>query len=105
MEDKVRLTNATYEQIDAIVAHIAKDSPTAATRWRVNLFREIESLTLHPLKHGLAPEAERAGTDLRQTFFGAYRVLYRVRGEVITVHGIRHGRRRLLRRDVLRDLG
>jgi plasmid stabilization system protein ParE len=67
MADKVRLTNATYEQIDAIVAHIAKDSPTAATRWRVNLFREIESLTLFPLKHGLAPEAERAGTDLRQT--------------------------------------
>jgi plasmid stabilization system protein ParE len=105
MEGKVRLTDATYEQIDAIVTHIAKDSPTAATHWRVSLFREIESLTLYPLKHGLAPEAERAGTDLRQTFFGVYRILYRVRGEVITVHGIRHRRRRSLRRDELIDLG
>jgi plasmid stabilization system protein ParE len=104
MEDKVRLTDATYEQIDAIVAHIAKDSPAAAKRWRVNLFQEFESLKLYPLKHGLAPEAERAGTDLRQTFFGVYRILYRARGDVITVHGIRHGRRRPLRKDELRDI-
>jgi plasmid stabilization system protein ParE len=104
MEDKVRLTDAAYEQIDNIVAHIARDSSAAAQHWRINLFREIDALQYFPLKHGLAPEAERAGTDLRQTFFGMYRILYRVRGEVVTVHGVRHGRRRALRRGELSDL-
>jgi plasmid stabilization system protein ParE len=97
MADKVRLTDSAYEQINFIVEHISKDSLDAAAHWRTKLFREIESLPHFPLRHGLAPEAERAGTDLRQTFYGMYRILYTVRDECVTVHGVRHGRRRLLR--------
>jgi plasmid stabilization system protein ParE len=82
-----------------------KDSPAAAEHWRINLFREFDSLQYFPLKHGLVPEAERAGTDLRQTFFGMYRILYRVRGDVVTVHGVLHGRRHALRKEDLLDLG
>ena len=101
MADKVRLTDSAYKQIDFIVEHISKDSPDAAVRWRMKLFREIESLQHFPLKRGLAPEAERAGTDLRQTFYGMYRILYTVRDEFVTVHGVRHGRRQALRQKEL----
>jgi plasmid stabilization system protein ParE len=101
MADKVQLTDSAYEQIDFIVGHISRDSPEAAVRWRINLFREIESLQHFPLKHGLAPEAKRAGMEVRQTFYGMYRILYTVRDEVITVHSVRHGRRRALRQGEL----
>lgn len=63
--------------------------------------RDIESLQHFPLRHGMAPEAEAAGVHVRQMMHGLYRILYTVDAETVTIHGIRHGARRPLRRGEL----
>ena len=101
MEHKVEVTEAVYEQIDAIVAHIALDAPEAARRWGAEIIGEIRSLKIFPMRHGLAPEAQAVGMQVRQMMFGIYRVLYTVTDDVVTVHGVRHGRRQSLRPEEL----
>jgi plasmid stabilization system protein ParE len=65
MAHSVRITQKAFDEIDASVAYIAKDSPEAARRWRDRLLDEIETLQHFPLRHGLAPEAEAVGVALR----------------------------------------
>jgi plasmid stabilization system protein ParE len=101
MEPSVRLTEQAYEEIDGIVAYIAQDAPVAALRWRDSLLKKIDSLRHFPLRHGLAPEAQAVGIDVRQTIHGVYRIFYTVDGDIVTVHGVRHGARRPLRPDEL----
>lgn len=101
MAHDVRLTARAFDEIDEIVAHIAKDSPTAASRWREAILKKIASLRDCPLRHGLAPEAQAVGVVVRQTIYGVYRILYTVGDSVVTIHGVRHGARRALRPEEL----
>ncbi|HMP05314.1 MAG TPA: type II toxin-antitoxin system RelE/ParE family toxin [Lacipirellulaceae bacterium] len=82
-----------YEEIDAIVGYIARDSPQAAIRWREAVFKKAASLANFPQSHGLAPEAHAMGVDVRQTFHGAYRILDVVGEREVVIHGVRHGAR------------
>jgi plasmid stabilization system protein ParE len=101
MVHKVRITKRAFEQIDAAAEYIAMHSVEAARRWRDRILLDIESLNHFPLRHGLAPEAEAVGVEVRQMMHGVYRVLYTVDEDIVTIHGIRHGARRLLRPDEL----
>ncbi|MGD9636036.1 MAG: type II toxin-antitoxin system RelE/ParE family toxin [Pirellulales bacterium] len=101
MAHSVRITQRAFEQIDAAAEYIALDSIEAARRWRDRLLLDIESLHHFPLRHGLAPEAEAIGAQVRQMMHGVYRILYTVDENVVTIHGIRHGARRPLRPDEL----
>lgn len=101
MAHKVRLTERAYAELDEIVAYIAQNAPIAALTWRDSVWRKVDSLEHFPLRHGLAPEAEAAGADIRQTLLGVYRILYRVSDDWVTVCGIRHGARRPMRPDEL----
>ncbi len=80
MAHSVQVTPRAYDEIDGIVGYIAQDSLTAALRWRASILKKIDSLKHFPLRHGLAPEAEAIGVDVRQTIHGAYRILYVVEG-------------------------
>lgn len=97
MEHSVRLTQQAYDELDAIVSYISRDAPDTARRWRGAILRNIGTLRHFPLRHGLAPEAQAVGREVRQMMHGVYRVLYTVDAEAVTVHGIRHGARRPLR--------
>jgi plasmid stabilization system protein ParE len=101
MAHNVRITRRAYEQIDESAAYIATDSPMAARRWRDKIIADIDSLQHFPLRHGLAPEASAVGVEVRQMMHGVYRILYTFDGNMVTIHGIRHGARRPLRPDEL----
>jgi toxin ParE1/3/4 len=101
MAHSVRITKRAFEQIDAAAEYIALNSEEAARRWRDRLLRDIESLNHFPLRHGIAPEAEAVGAEVRQMMHGVYRILYTVDENVVTIHGVRHGARRPLRPDEL----
>jgi plasmid stabilization system protein ParE len=99
MGHEVRLTERAFEEIDAIVGYISRDSPQAAIHWQDAILRKAASLANFPLRHSLAPEASVVGVEVRQTFHGSYRILYVVDGNDVIVHGIRHGARLPLERE------
>ncbi len=68
-------------------------------RWRDAVLSRIGALKHFPLRHGLSPEAQAVGRDIRQAIHGAYRILYMVNEREVVVLGVRHGARRLLRGD------
>jgi plasmid stabilization system protein ParE len=102
MAYKVRITREAEADLRSIGDYIvAQHAPTAARRFVKSLRRRIAALKTFPEGYGKAPEAEAAGTDLRQVIHGMYRVLYTVEGQIVTIHAIRHGARRPLRADEL----
>ena len=68
-------------------------------RRRDQILDKMQTLFYHPYRHGLAPEAQRVGVEVHQKMFGVYRILYTVKDDLVTIHGVRHGSRRPLRRD------
>jgi plasmid stabilization system protein ParE len=101
MAHSLRITRLAYGQLDASAEYIALDSEEASRRWRDGILQDIESLQTFPIRHGLAPEAEAVGVELRQMMHGVYRILYKVDADIVTVLGIRHGARRPMHSDEL----
>ena len=64
------------ERAGDIASYIAMDKPSAAESWIQGLFESVERLKPHPMSGRVVPEVniER----IRETIYGAYRVIYRV---------------------------
>jgi plasmid stabilization system protein ParE len=103
MAYRIELSQRAFADLDEIVAYIAADSPKHAIRWKDRLLLKIASLANHPRAYGPAPEAELCRVELRQTFVGKYRILFRVdnAAQVVRVVTVRHGARRWLEADEL----
>jgi plasmid stabilization system protein ParE len=101
----VTVTRKAEIEINQHYRRIAEESPPAAERWRVGVWAVISSLKTLPERFGEAPEAEWYGSELRQTFYGKrrgmYRILYEVRGQEVIVHRVRHGRQDLIEPETL----
>jgi plasmid stabilization system protein ParE len=105
MSHKVRLTSETYDAIAEISDFIAQDSPTNARRWRLALLERLRSLRQFPERHEIAYPSAAVGRDIRNTFFGSYRVLYAIEGDKVVVLTVRHGARKPLTFAEVRNLG
>jgi toxin ParE1/3/4 len=101
MDHKVRITPEAEADLRSIGDYIARQAPDTAGRFIRSLRAQIATLRTFPTRHGIAPEAELAGVELRQMIFGMYRVLYTCDAETVTVHGVRHGARRPLQPEEL----
>ena len=89
------------DDLKQIQADIGQDSPRNARRFVAKIRRSVVGLRRFPLAGGLVPEFE--DLELRQTFTGSYRAVYRVRKNVVEVLRVIHGARKLpssLRNDV-----
>jgi toxin ParE1/3/4 len=73
------------DRVADIARYIAKDNPGAAERWVNELFDSVERLADFPESGRIVPEV--GVRRIRELIFGAYRVIYSVRGkvEVLTV--------------------
>lgn len=102
----IELSPRAFADIDAIVEYIQADSAPNATRWRRKLFEKIETLRTNPRGCGLAPEDEYCSIEVRQMFFGRYRILFTVRDDqsLVYVLTVRHGARRFMASDELGDI-
>lgn len=76
---------------------IRADSPNNAARWFNGLIDKVQSLKQMPERCRLVPESEAFGQEIRQLLYGAYRILFVIRGNVVHVLHIRHGARKYLR--------
>ncbi|NOZ40387.1 MAG: type II toxin-antitoxin system RelE/ParE family toxin [Planctomycetes bacterium] len=94
MARSVRLSDEALLQIVGISDYISKDSQKNAQRWRTGLRSKIKSLQNLPTRHAILYTLEQAGREVRQTFYGTYRILYTIEKDTVTVLTVRHGAQR-----------
>jgi plasmid stabilization system protein ParE len=76
-----------------ICDYLARDSDRYARSFARQVVTLIEAIPEQPRLGGIVPEYER--DDIRERLFHNYRIIYRLRGEVIEVVRISHGARLL----------
>lgn len=87
----VRVTQAAYADLDAIIGYISWDSPLNAERVGDRLFEAMESLARFPERSPLAAEADSWGGPVRVMLVYRYRVLYLLRSDEVIVLRVLHG--------------
>lgn len=81
------------DDLDAIVAYIARDAPRAAVRFAEQAIQRTVQLEAFPYSGHVVPEFGRV--DIREVPFGRYRIIYQIRGEIVGIVTIHHGARQL----------
>jgi len=102
---RVEITRTAAREVSTRFDEMASRTRASAERWRDGLIRAISSLADNPLRCPEAPEAGEYGPGLRELYYGkrrnTYRILFEVRGDVVFVLPVRHGRQDLLGPDEL----
>ncbi|MFQ5864404.1 MAG: type II toxin-antitoxin system RelE/ParE family toxin [bacterium] len=75
---------------------MAKDSRSASQKWKSSIYQEVQRLGSFPRIGRMVPEANR--DDVREIFYGKYRIIYRIDQNRISILTVRHGKQ-LLDRD------
>jgi plasmid stabilization system protein ParE len=81
------------QDLDDICEYIARGSERYARVFAKQVVRLIESIALQPRQGWVVPEYDR--DDLRERLLHNYRIVYRLRDEVIEIVTITHGARLL----------
>ena len=92
---EISWTPDAEEDLREVHAFIARNSLTAAESLILQLVATVGRLREYPQSGRIVPEF--AHDDLRELIFGAYRIVYRVKGATLEIIRVRHGAR-LLRR-------
>ncbi len=101
MTFRVEITRTAAREIEERYERINEQARNSAMKWRAGLIEAVEALSTNPEIYPEAPEAEWYGSGLREFYYGkrrnTYRILFEVRGNVVYVLRVRHGRQDLLR--------
>ncbi|WP_017293089.1 type II toxin-antitoxin system RelE/ParE family toxin [Geminocystis herdmanii] len=81
------------EDVEAIAAYIARDSPSYAAAVVSRAIEITNNLQTDAKQGRLIPEIEES--TIIEQFAYSYRVIYRVEGEIVTVIAVIHGKRLL----------
>lgn len=84
---------ASLTDLDAIAEFIARDSSHYAGLFVQSIVLHVERLRHVPRAGRMVPEYARE--DLREFIFGNYRIVYRIRDEIVEVAAVVHGARQL----------
>ena len=95
---EIRWTPQAADDLEAIAAYIALDSEHYASLFVIDVVGSIERLRVSPQRGRIVPEIQNP--DIREIFFGKYRIIYRLRSSIFEILTIYHGAR-LLRADEL----
>jgi toxin ParE1/3/4 len=89
----LRWSAQAERDVEAVADRIARQNPRAAIEWIERVIRHVEGASAIPLAGRVVPELNRP--ELRETFLGRYRVVYRINGAKVTLvtvfAGARHG--------------
>lgn len=80
-------------RLQQIHDRIALDQPLNAKRFVDRLTRKADAIAQNPLAGRAVPQYRR--DDIRETFEGDYRIIYRVLPQRIDILAVRHGARLL----------
>jgi plasmid stabilization system protein ParE len=87
---RVVWTSIALERAQEIRELIALDRPQAATRWLDELEQIVRSLDRFPRRGRVVPEF--SDPDIREIQHQPYRIIYEIRGDLVAILTIRHGR-------------
>ena len=88
---RVVWTRPALEDVREIREHIARDSPRYAQAVAERLFAAVERLREYPLSGRVVPELEQA--TLREVIHAPYRIVYRVRADMLEIITVVHAAR------------
>ena len=94
MKLRVELAQRAKNDIDVIIAWIAKHSPQGARTWSHRLQSVLEGLSTSATTCALAPEDGYGDTEIRQLIFKTrrgkpYRILFTIRDDVVFIRHVR----------------
>lgn len=89
----IEWTDPARADLRSIRAYIARDSPQYAKRLSVRIRKAVDGLRRFPEAGSLVSEWEL--DDVREIYVGNYRVIYRVRQNIIAILTVIHGARQL----------
>lgn len=93
MDTRVSWSPEALDDVDAIAAYIAKDSPYYSSAVVQKILDVAQSLGKFPNVGSIVPEI--GAPEFRERFVYSYRVIYRVNAEQVLIIAIVHGRRLL----------
>ncbi|MGH7718298.1 MAG: type II toxin-antitoxin system RelE/ParE family toxin [Gemmatimonadaceae bacterium] len=93
MTRRLRWTEQATTQLGAIAEYISVASPVYAEQMVDRLVRRLDQACAYPESGRIVPEIGQ--TDVRELLEWPYRLIYRVRPDVIEVLSILHGRQEL----------
>lgn len=91
-------TSPALEDVQEIRAYIARDSPRYGRVVAERLVAAVERLHSHPLSGRIVPEVGQS--TLREVIEPPYRIVYRVRAELLEVVAVVHAARRFPAEDL-----
>jgi len=93
-----------YAGMESGYAYIEQDAPESARQWAVGLLAAISSLSTFPKRCALAPENKFFPQEIRQLLYGkgrgAYRILFTIADDTVSILHIRHGARETLKPEI-----
>ena len=92
---KVYWTDTAMENLEAIHAYIAQNSPQYANQVVDSIISRSEQLANFPLSGRILPEVGRK--EIRELIEGSYRIIYYVKPEQIDILAVIHGSQSLTR--------
>ncbi|MBI4652101.1 type II toxin-antitoxin system RelE/ParE family toxin [Candidatus Desantisbacteria bacterium] len=90
---KIKWTPQSLDDIDAVSNFIARDSVYYAQTFAVEVFETVEHLKLFPESGRIVPELNRS--EIKEVIFGNYRIIYRIKEELVEILTVYHSARLL----------
>ena len=90
---EVRWTAQAADDLESIAEFIARDSPQYARLFVLDVLQAVERLAPFPMIGRTVPEL--SDPMIREVLLGAYRIVYRVREELVEILTVYHGARLL----------
>jgi len=88
---KIRWTHPAIESLRNLHSYIAKDSEIYASSFVHRIVLSVEKLTNFPRLGRVVPEADEE--TIRELLYQNYRIIYRIKSELVEILTVIHGRR------------
>lgn len=82
---------SAFQAIENISAYIRLDSPHHSREWEKSVLKRIDQLKIFPHQGKKIKDADK---NIRQIFYGEYRIVYEVNKTKLTILLVRHIKRR-----------
>ena len=91
MACKIKWSLEAADQLEETCNYIARDSKVYASIFAKRVISIVESVSLFPKSGRVVPEYNNK--TIREKIFGSYRIIYRLKGELVEIIAIYHGAR------------
>jgi addiction module RelE/StbE family toxin len=87
---KIFWSDFAIEKVTEIAEYINRDNPQATEKWVASIFDRVKQLENFPKSGRVVPEINRS--NIREIFFGSYRIVYKIETDQIVILTVRHGK-------------